>query len=726
MVPYWEVSVPSRCEERRSPNRRWTCIDNGTQRSERLSRQYRHVSNVEGGGCRASHPLGKAGECSVRLTDHQMGWATPAYHFDLGTRARVKAVVNRPQFTVICSSMSPVRPASGRAFSRARSSNAPVAAGFTARYVRMPRLLHELAVGRGDGSYARFLTRLAKLDLLAIDDWMIAPLRDAERRDLTEVIEDRAESGSTLIVSQLPVTDWHAVIGDANQADAICDRPAPRRTPHRAEGPLEAADPPRPEDPHDGGDVNIPTPVPAPRPNPASRTTSRAGAGRPMDRTGGMGNAHDALAADCTVSQRVSHTALDGTERRPYAPQARSLYSSNKMSRRTSLRSRTSVPLRRNPCSRSPESLFHFTEMRTWWRWWRWRRCCWRCVSPRREVVRVVEQVSRSVRLLGRGDRLGGGRAAPPTIPASDLPSGSGDPALVLGVGGAAGSVLVRDTGLIRDDGGFVVGSHAALVDAVVSHRTVSRRHARVTRDRGRFYIKDLNSGNGTRVNGEALEPFQAAGDRAGATLCNWAACRCSRCSRSARERTRGKTNEETKPRDQHLQYVGPGGADCRPQGRGGAVEQTPDGPDAEFRHGGRGLRRPALRAPGHYVRPAGNQRFAGGMNPDAPEAFLLALREAGGMSWRSEAEQRVIVLITDNPAYPEEVEQAVLEAASFAAAGDGRVVHGAGEQRSGRDLDRVVPRSGGLGRPRPVGAGHQWVHHREPAAVADVGVGDW
>ena len=61
----------------------------------------------------------------------------------------------------------------------------------------MPRLLHELAVGRGDGSYARLLTRLAKLDLLAIDDWMIAPLRDAERRDVTEVIEDRGERAST-------------------------------------------------------------------------------------------------------------------------------------------------------------------------------------------------------------------------------------------------------------------------------------------------------------------------------------------------------------------------------------------------------------------------------------------------------------------------------------------------------------------------------------------------
>jgi DNA replication protein DnaC len=96
--------------------------------------------------------------------------------------------------------------------------------GLNAHYVRMPRLLHDVAVGRGDGSYTRLLARLAKLDLLAIDDWLLAPLRDPERRDLVEVIEDRAERASTLIASQLPVKDWHGVIGDPNQADAICDR----------------------------------------------------------------------------------------------------------------------------------------------------------------------------------------------------------------------------------------------------------------------------------------------------------------------------------------------------------------------------------------------------------------------------------------------------------------------------------------------------------------------
>lgn len=96
--------------------------------------------------------------------------------------------------------------------------------GYKATYVRMPRLLQQLAVGRGDGSYARILERLTRVDLLAIDDWLLAPLSDSDRRDLVEVVEDRAERASTLIASQLPTKDWHASIGDPNLADAICER----------------------------------------------------------------------------------------------------------------------------------------------------------------------------------------------------------------------------------------------------------------------------------------------------------------------------------------------------------------------------------------------------------------------------------------------------------------------------------------------------------------------
>jgi DNA replication protein DnaC len=96
--------------------------------------------------------------------------------------------------------------------------------GYSAAYLRLPRLLQQLAVARGDGSYERILSRLARLDLLAIDDWLLAPLRDGERRDLIEVVEDRSERASTLIASQLRTKDWHSVIGDPNLADAICDR----------------------------------------------------------------------------------------------------------------------------------------------------------------------------------------------------------------------------------------------------------------------------------------------------------------------------------------------------------------------------------------------------------------------------------------------------------------------------------------------------------------------
>jgi DNA replication protein DnaC len=96
--------------------------------------------------------------------------------------------------------------------------------GYTATYFRTPRLLQELAVARADGSYGRVLARLAKIDLIVLDDWLLTPLKEAERRDLLEIIEDRAERRSTLVAGQVPVTAWHEVIGDPTLADAICDR----------------------------------------------------------------------------------------------------------------------------------------------------------------------------------------------------------------------------------------------------------------------------------------------------------------------------------------------------------------------------------------------------------------------------------------------------------------------------------------------------------------------
>ena len=96
--------------------------------------------------------------------------------------------------------------------------------GYRVLYRRVPRLLDELALARAEGSYARLLARLAKIDLLVLDDWGLGALKEAQRHDLLEVVEDRYGRLSTVVTSQLPITKWHEWIGDPTVADAILDR----------------------------------------------------------------------------------------------------------------------------------------------------------------------------------------------------------------------------------------------------------------------------------------------------------------------------------------------------------------------------------------------------------------------------------------------------------------------------------------------------------------------
>ena len=96
--------------------------------------------------------------------------------------------------------------------------------GFSVSYVRLPRLLDNLGIGRGDGRYAKLLDALVRVDLLLIDDWAMAPLSDEQRRDLFEILEDRYGRKSTIVASQLPVEKWHDAIGHPTLADAILDR----------------------------------------------------------------------------------------------------------------------------------------------------------------------------------------------------------------------------------------------------------------------------------------------------------------------------------------------------------------------------------------------------------------------------------------------------------------------------------------------------------------------
>ena len=96
--------------------------------------------------------------------------------------------------------------------------------GFNARFWRLPRLLAELEIARADGTYRNRLASLARIDVLVLDDWGLAPLEPSAKRDLLEILDDRYQKRSTVIAAQLPVENWHDWIADPALADAILDR----------------------------------------------------------------------------------------------------------------------------------------------------------------------------------------------------------------------------------------------------------------------------------------------------------------------------------------------------------------------------------------------------------------------------------------------------------------------------------------------------------------------
>lgn len=96
--------------------------------------------------------------------------------------------------------------------------------GFSTLYIRASRLLEELRIAHGDGSFTRKLAALARTDLIAIDDFAQSSLTQNDRENLLEVLDDRVNTRSTLITSQLPVETWHEYLADPTLADAILDR----------------------------------------------------------------------------------------------------------------------------------------------------------------------------------------------------------------------------------------------------------------------------------------------------------------------------------------------------------------------------------------------------------------------------------------------------------------------------------------------------------------------
>ena len=112
----------------------------------------------------------------------------------------------------------------GKSWIACAMGNLAARAGHPVRYWRAPRLFATLKQAKGDGTHLKLLGRLARVRLLIVDDILLTPMSAEERKDFLEIVEDRYQSGSTIICSQCPVKEWHPGIGDPTLADAICDR----------------------------------------------------------------------------------------------------------------------------------------------------------------------------------------------------------------------------------------------------------------------------------------------------------------------------------------------------------------------------------------------------------------------------------------------------------------------------------------------------------------------
>jgi len=112
----------------------------------------------------------------------------------------------------------------GKSYLACALAHKAVRQGNTALYVRLPRLLEDLAFARGDGRYLKLLSQLAKVVVLVIDDFGLVHLTQDQSHDILEVLEDRYRRKSTILTSQIPVAKWYELISDPTMADAILDR----------------------------------------------------------------------------------------------------------------------------------------------------------------------------------------------------------------------------------------------------------------------------------------------------------------------------------------------------------------------------------------------------------------------------------------------------------------------------------------------------------------------
>ena len=112
----------------------------------------------------------------------------------------------------------------GKSYIAQAYANKAMSMGYSALYLRIPRLMQYLQAIRGDEEYLKYLAKLKRINLLILDDFGVSPLKSAEARDLLEIIEDRVNQSSLIVTSQLGIKDWHGYLHNATIADAILDR----------------------------------------------------------------------------------------------------------------------------------------------------------------------------------------------------------------------------------------------------------------------------------------------------------------------------------------------------------------------------------------------------------------------------------------------------------------------------------------------------------------------
>ena len=112
----------------------------------------------------------------------------------------------------------------GKSYIAQAYANKAMSVGYSALYLRVPRLMQYLQTIRGDEEYLKYLAKLKRINLLILDDFGVSPLKAAEARDLLEIVEDRVNQSSLIVTSQLAIKDWHGYLHNATIADAILDR----------------------------------------------------------------------------------------------------------------------------------------------------------------------------------------------------------------------------------------------------------------------------------------------------------------------------------------------------------------------------------------------------------------------------------------------------------------------------------------------------------------------